>query len=282
MSFVATAVVGSAVVGGVVANKASKRAASAQTQAAQAGVDAQLESTRLSINEQRRQFDEAKRLLQPYVQAGEGALRDLSPYARAGQTGLNAQLALAGLSGPAAQRRAIQQIEGGPEFQALTEAGEEAILQNASATGGLRGGNTQAALAQFRPQVLSQLINQQYSRLGGFTNLGRSTTQDIFARGQAAAAGQAAAGQNLAGEISGLYGNQAANVGNLLAQQGAAQAGSALAQGQTWGNVLGGIGQFAGAIGTGAIPNPFGVGYATQTPAQAAPTTSLRPVARPF
>lgn len=276
MSWIAAAVVGSAVVGGVVQSKAAKSAASAQTQAAEAGIEGQLEATRLSVEEQRRQFDAAKELLAPYVQAGEGALAGLAPYAEVGPQALSSQMALAGLSGPEEQRRAIQAIEQGPEFQALTRAGEEAILQQASATGGLRGGNTQAALAQFRPQVLSSLINQQYSRLGGFTNLGLSTTQDVFARGQAAAAGQAAAGQQFGREISGLYGTQAANIGNLTGQIGAAQAGSALAQGQAWGNVFGGIGQLAGAIGTGAIANPFGGGSSL------APTTSLRPVARPF
>ncbi len=277
MSWIAAAVVGSAVVGGVVQSKAAKSAASAQVQATEQATGTQLEATRLSVEEQRRQFDEAKKLLAPYVEAGEGALANLSPYAEAGQQGLAGQLALAGLSGPEAQRAAIAQIEQGPEFQALTRAGEEAILQSASATGGLRGGNTQRALAEFRPQVLSELINQQYSRLGGFTNLGRSVTGDVFARGQAAAAGQAAAGQGMASEITGLYGTQAANIGNLLQQAGAARAGSALAQGQAWGNVFGGIGQLAGAIGTGAIANPFGGGGSSL-----APTSSLRPVARPF
>lgn len=280
MSWIAAAVVGSAVVGGVVQSKAAKSAASAQVQATEQATETQLEATRLSVEEQRRQFDEAKKLLQPYVEAGEGALANLSPYAEAGQQGLAGQLALAGLSGPEAQRAAIAQIERGPEFQALTRAGEEAILQSASATGGLRGGNTQRALAEFRPQVLSELINQQYSRLGGFTNLGKAVTGDVFARGQAAAAGQAAAGQGMASEITGLYGTQAANIGNLLQQAGAARAGSSLAQGQAWGNVFGGIGQLAGAIGTGVIDNPFAVNRTL--PSGVAPTSSLRPVARPF
>ena len=255
MSWIAAAVVGSAVVGGVVQSKAAKTAASAQTQAADK-----------SVEEQRRQFDETRKLLEPYVTAGTGALEGLQPYAAVGEQGLQGQLALAGLSRPEAQRAAIQAIEQGPEFQALTQAGEEAILQQASATGGLRGGNTQAALAQFRPQVLSSLINQQYSRLGGFTALGQTTTQNLANMGANAAAGQATAGQQTA-----------ANIGNLYGQIGAAQAGSALAQGQAWGNVFGGIGQLAGAIGTGAIANPFASGGSSL-----APMTSPRPVARPF
>ena len=229
MSWMAAAVVGSAVVGGVVQSKSASKAADAQTQAADRGVE-----------EQRRQFDAVRELLSPYVEAGDVALEQ--------------QMALGGMSGREAQREAISAIESGQEFQALTQQGEEAILQSAAATGGLRGGNTQAALAQFRPQVLSSLINQQYSRLGGMTALGQ----------------QSAAGVGTAGMQTGQ------NIANLYGQQGAAAAGSALASGQAFGNVMGSIGQYAGGIASGAFANPFGGGSSL------APTTSLRPQARPF
>jgi len=228
MSWMAAAVIGSAVVGGVVQSKSASKAAAAQTQAADRGVE-----------EQRRQFDAVRELLSPYVEAGDVALEQ--------------QMALGGMSGREAQREAISAIESGQEFQALTQQGEEAILQSAAATGGLRGGNTQAALAQFRPQVLSSLINQQYSRLGGMTALGQ----------------QSAAGVGTAGMQTGQ------NIANLYGQQGAAAAGSALASGQAFGNVMGSIGQYAGGIASGAFPNPFGGGGT-------APTTSLRPQMRPF
>lgn len=232
MSGIATAIVGSAVVGAVASSNASSNAASAQTASAQAGID-----------EQRRQFDTVRELLAPYVDAGTGALQG--------------QLDLAGLGGPEAQQAAIQALEQGPEFQSLMQQGENAILQNASATGGLRGGNTQGALAQFRPQLLSGLINQQYGRLGGLAAIGQNS----------------AAGVGTAAQQTG------ANVSNLMQQQGAAQAGGALASGQAWGNVFGQVGQLAGAIGTGAIANPFG---GTAAPQAGAPTTSPRPIARPF
>lgn len=228
MSWVAAAIVGGTVVSGVVQSKSASKAASAQTQSAEAG-----------IAEQRRQFDEVRQLLQPYVETGTSAL---------GQ-----QAALIGVGGEDAQRAAIQAIEQGPEFQALTRQGEEAILQQAAATGGLRGGNIQAALAQFRPQVLSGLIEQQYGRLGGLAQMGQAS----------------AAGVGTAGMQTGT------NISNLMQQQGAAQAGAALAQGQAWGNVLGGISQYGGMIATGAVPNPF----ASQS---LAPTTSPMPMARPF
>jgi hypothetical protein len=228
MSWIAAAVVGSAVVGGVVQSKAANKAADAQTQSAQAG-----------IAEQNRQFDAMQALLQPYVGAGT--------------TALGQQAALIGVGGQQAQADAIAALQQGPEFAALTQQGENAILQNASATGGLRGGNTQAALAQFRPQVLSSLIEQQYNRLGGLSSMGQN----------------AAAGVGNAGMQTGN------NISNLLQQQGAAQAGGALATGQAWGNVLGSIGQYAGGVSSGAFANPF-------APSPFAPTTSIRPKASPF
>jgi len=124
------------------------------------------------------------------------------------------------------QQQAISQLENSAGFQALARQGEEGILQNASATGGLRGGNVQGALAQFRPALLNQFIEQQYGRLGGMANLGQNS-----------AAGVGAAGVNAATSIS-----------DLLEQAGQARAGNALAQGAAFNNALGTITGF----GTGA------------------------------
>jgi len=177
----------------------ARSAASAQSAAADAGVA-----------EQRRQFDTVRELLQPYVDIGNQSL--------------GAQGALVGLGGAEAQRAAILGIEQSPQMAALTRTGEQGILSNASATGGLRGGNTQAALAQFRPQVLSQLIEAQYGRLGGLTQIGAN----------------AAAGVGTAAQSTGN------NVSQLLQQQGAARAGGSLATGQAVAGGLGSIGSLFG------------------------------------
>lgn len=199
MSGMATAVIGSAVIGGYASSQASRRAADAQSDAADAG-----------IAEQRRQYDAMQELLAPYVQAGNQAL--------------GGQQDILGLNGAEAQQTAISGLANSEQFNALVQQGENAMLQNASATGGLRGGNTQAALAQFRPQMLSALIDQQYQRLGGLTAMGQSS----------------AAGVGNAGMQTG------ANIGNLLQQQGAAQAGNAMAQGQ----IISNLANTAGALGT--------------------------------
>lgn len=205
----AVASVGSAVIG----SKAAGKAADAQTQAAQMGVE-----------EQRAAREEMRRLLEPYVAAGGPALA--------------AQMAALGLSGPEAQQAFVSGQEQSPIFQALTRQGEESILQNASATGGLRGGNVQGALAQFRPAMLNQFLENQYSKLGGMTALGQNS-----------AAGVGASGINVAG-----------NIGNLLGQAGAAQAGGALAKGQIFGNALGGLAQLGGIFAGGGLGNNAGIG----------------------
>jgi len=230
MSLVASAVVVgvAGVANSVIQGNAASRAARAQQQGAQMGID-----------ETRRQFDAAQAVLAPYVDAGTEALTGLRPYMEAGPQALEQQQILAGLRGPEAQRAAIDALAANPEFQALSRQGEEALLQRASATGGLRGGNIQGALAQYRPAMLQDYINQQYGRLGGLTALGQQSSTNVAQLGQASAAGTATAGLRTAENIAGLYGDI-----------GASRAGNALAQGQMYGNILN---TFTRAFGAGGF-----------------------------
>lgn len=226
MSVVAAAVVGSAALGVYSSRKqgqAAARASDAQSQAALAGID-----------EQARQFDQIQTLLEPWVNSGQDASGQLWE--------------LAGLNGTRRQRLAIEGIEKGPEFTAALQQGENAILQNASATGGLRGGNTQGALAEFRPALLADVINQRYARLGEISRMGLN----------------AAAG-------TGQFGQQSTNnITDLLQQQGAAQAGGQLARGNVYAGyanaitgaigMYGGLGVFGGN-GAGTVTGGTGIKF---------------------
>jgi hypothetical protein len=200
---------GASLIGGSMQSRSAERAADsaagAQTAAAQAG-----------IAEQRRQFDAIRKLLDPYVKAGTPALQ--------------AQQAMLGFGGRAAEQAQIEAVQRSPMFQERVRQGEEALLSRASATGGLRGGNIQAALAQFRPALLAEELETRYGRLGGMTALG-----------QQSAVGVGAAGQQLGRDVSGL-----------LATQGAARAGAALAGGTSP------FGQFASAV-PGMIGGYYGL-----------------------
>ena len=216
MSGIATAVVGGSVIGGVASGyfqkEATEEATGAQVAASEAAAAAELEGTKLSVEEQRRQFDAIQELLAPYVSAGE--------------TSLAQQMNLIGLGGQTAQADAIAAIEASPQFEALTGASEEAILQSASATGGLRGGNVQAALAEYRPSVLSSLIENQYSKLGQLTGVG-----------QASATGQAKLGQQTSSNISSLLQQSGTSQAQMYGNIGTAQAQQALAKGQIYGGL---------------------------------------------
>lgn len=196
----------SSVAGGLSKGKAAKNASNAEIQAAQ-----------LAIDEQRAAREQMRALLEPYVAAGGPALQ--------------AQMAALGLAGPEAQAAFVRQQEQSPFFQALARQGEESILQNASATGGLRGGNTQGALAQFRPAMLNQFLENQYAKLGGMTQLGQNS-----------AAGVGSAGLGVANQIS-----------RLLQDQGSARAGGILGQAQASGGMISDI--------SGLIGRAFGGGF---------------------
>ncbi len=200
----AVAAVGATAYSSSKSSKAAGKAADTQAAASGKAADAQAAATEKGIAEQRRQFDKMVALL--------------SPYAQAGTKSLTQQQSLLGLRGASEQQRIINVIEDSPYFKSQVKQGENAILQNASATGGVRGGNVQGALGQFRPALLNQLVQQQYANLSGLTSMGQS-----------AAAGQAAGGMQSAGAI-----------GNLLSQGGAAQAQGFLGAGQAQaGGILG-------------------------------------------
>ena len=186
MSFIGDAI--GSVVGGITGAKQSAKGAqqAAQTQASSADK---------AIAEARAAREANSATQQPFVDAGSKAIAQ--------------QMGLIGLNGTASQSSAINGLLTSPEYTTGVRQGEEAILQNASATGGLRGGNTNNSLANFRADLLSSVISNQFQRLGQVSSLGQN----------------AAAGVGNAGIQTGQI------IGQQLTQQGAAIAGGQIAQG---------------------------------------------------
>lgn len=178
--------------------------------------DASAEASREAIKFQKQSFDYIKNLIAPYEQGG--------------QKSFNATLDLLGL-GTGSQQEAIDKLTNQDYFKTLVSQGEQALLQNASATGGLRGGNTQAALAQFRPSMIQQLVQQQLGNLGGITATGM---QGVSA-------------------LSGASANSANTMSNIAMQNGQTQASIAASQPSLLGQALG-IAGVAGGLGW----SPFG------------------------
>jgi hypothetical protein len=181
--------------------KAAGQAAAAQMAAAQQGID------RVTATD-----DATQANLAPYTQAGTKALGGISD--------------LLGLNGDPAQGTSIEALQNSPLYQSLFRTGQNTVLANASATGGLRGGNIQHSLANFGSDTLAQVIQQQLSNLGGLSTQGANTAIS-------------------GGQISS---NAAQAIAELLAGKGAAQAGGILGKANATAAQYGAIGNGIGDL----------------------------------
>ena len=171
---------GAAIAGGVSAYGASK-ASSASKEAAATSSQAQME-----------QLNYLKE-----VNALPQELREQALSKLGGVYGLE--------GGEGSQQQLIEQSQASPLYGALMggqQAGEEAILRQASATGGLRSGNVQANLADYNTQLRNQALLQSYQQqLGGLQGLAGTPTgeqqvgQTMANIGQTQAAGQLGSAQ---------------------------------------------------------------------------------------
>lgn len=194
---------GSAVIGGMGARQAGK----AQSAAARRSADATLQGTRDSIASQEKMFGISKKMMDPFREAG--------------LTGMEQMMALGGMSGPDAQRQAMQGIQDSPEYDMLMDQSRQGLLSGASATGGLRGGNTQRSMAELAPNLLMGLADRNYNRLSGLTNIG-----------QASAAGQAGSANTLGANLGQTHQMGGQLQAQAHTQYGQARAGQSLGQAQ--------------------------------------------------
>ncbi len=153
--------------GGNAQKKGAKKASKLEYDAAMAG----LAETARQFDKTEANFAPAQALLGPAA----GKLGNL--------VGINGDEALAG---------EIASLKESPLYQSLYRSGEDAVLANASATGGLRGGNTQLSLAEFGEDTLSQLIQQQISNYGGLVDIGTGAAGQVGGFGAQSVAQQAA------------------------------------------------------------------------------------------
>lgn len=162
-------------------------------------------------------YEESKRYAEEVYQEQKELL---SPYVEGGQTAFMKQMAISGAAGPEAQKQEIEMIQSSPGFYEMIKEGEDAILANAAATGGVRGGDTQSFLAKYRPGMLRQEIQDKYNMYGGLASTGLSATGM-----QASAAGQKAG--NIINAAAGAGGGVPGSVGGGPGQYNTAGIGAA-------------------------------------------------------
>jgi len=239
---------GTQIVGGLIQQKAAEKAIKNQQEMLTQADAAQAEAARKALEEVKAANLQAEELLAPYMELAPQQIQNLNLYQTAGSQALQEQSALAGLQGPEAQRAAIANLEANPEFQAIARQGEEAILSNAAATGNLRGGNVQAALAQFRPKLLQKYIEQQYERLGGLSRQGLGVSEGLLNRGFEAIGGVANLRTLTGKRASELALGRGASQAETLADFGGLQASRELAQQAIPSSILEGANTILGDI----------------------------------
>ena len=143
-----------------------------------------------------KQFQTTKEALDPYIAGGPAAFEQ--------------QQALSGALGADAQRQAYADYVESPGVAFAREQGLRGINQQASAMGGLGGGNRLKRLTEYSQGLALQDFNNYFNRLGTVTGTGLTAAQAL-----GGVSGQAAAGQ---AQMTQLAGSQRAE-GQTAAQQ---------------------------------------------------------------
>jgi hypothetical protein len=190
MSWVAVGAAAVTVVGGYFSNKEANKGASK-------GANAQ-------VGEQRRQYDQTRTDLMPWLQAGQGALTQMQQ--------LNAGN--------------FDSFKTSPDYQFAYDQGMQSLDRSAASRGGLYSGGHSADLMKFGSGLASQNYNNYYNRLAGLAQVGQTTGGSLGEFGANAATN---------------IGNARASAYNQIGQNNAQfAAGTAGALGNLWGSYMGG------------------------------------------
>lgn len=166
----------------------------------------------------------------------------LDPYMQSGSKANDLQAALSGALGPEAQAQAFANYQTSPGVEFAQKEAERALLRNASATGGLGGGNVLRDLTQLAAGTFMQDYNNHFNQIGSVADRGYgSATTGAGLQGQqgqvqaglgqfaaniplrvaeAQAAMQFQAGRDIAGGVQ----NTTSSLANLIQNQGAGMA----------------------------------------------------------
>jgi hypothetical protein len=201
MTWVATAVVGSAAVGAYSANKAGREQAGATDRAAQ--LERQTSQEQLAL--QKRMYEEDIARQKPFYDVGVNALPELVSASRY-------------------EPFTMGKFQADPGYAFRLGEGTKALERSAAARGGLLSGGTGKALQRFGQEFGSQEYTNAFNRYLGERDARLKPLQALTGMGQTTSQQLGAAGQNYAGSSANIAGNMATNVGNLMGSGAAARA----------------------------------------------------------
>lgn len=209
---VAAAMVGAAAVGAAGSAYSSKKAGkAAKTQAA---------STDAASKMQWDMYDQTRKDLDPYKQAGDTSLKQLM-----GQMGPD---------GYFNQTYSGQDIYNDPSYQFRLQQGLDSIQSGAAAQGGLLSGATQKALLNYGQQAASQEYNNAYNRFSADQTNQYNRLSNLVG-----------VGQNAAAQVGNNGMQTAQAVANNTMAGANAQAAGQIASANTWNNYANQLGSMA-------------------------------------
>ena len=208
---VAAAVIagGAAIAGGAMASSASKKAA--QTQAASADRASQI---------QQENFEQTR--------------KDLMPYKQAGDTSLSQLMGQMTPDGYFNQTYTGQDIYSDPSYQFRLQQGQDAIQSSAAAKGGLLTGATLKALQNYGQESASQEYSNAYNRFNADQTNRYNRLSNLVGIGQNAAAQVGNAGAQTAQAVAN---NTMAGANSIAAGQ--------VASANNWANTANNLGSMA-------------------------------------
>ena len=209
---VAAAMVGAAAVGAAGSAYASKKSSSAaQTQAASADRASQI---------QQENFEQTR--------------KDLMPYKQAGDTSLNQLMGQMTPDGYFNQTYTGQDIYSDPSYQFRLQQGQDAIQSSAAAKGGLLTGATLKALQNYGQESASQEYSNAYNRFNADQTNRYNRLSNLVGIGQNAAAQVGNAGAQTAQAVAN---NTMAGANSIAAGQ--------VASANNWANTANNLGSMA-------------------------------------
>lgn len=199
------------------------------------GSNSQAKAAKSAANQQ---YQASKEATQVQKDMYDQTRKDLSPYAQAGGTALSQLMGGMGPNGQFMQEYSGQDIYDDPSYQFRLQQGRDSIQSGAAAQGGLLSGATQKALLNYGQDAASQEYGNAYNRFNADQTNQYNRLSNLVGLGQNAAAQQGNAGMQTAQAVA----------NNTMAGANAQAAGTIAAGNRTANNFSSLVGA-AGAVG---------------------------------
>ena len=182
--------------GFVAAGAATVIGGALQSRAGDKGADAQRRASDAATAEQRRQYDQTRQDLQPWMQQGTWALDQQRNFLNGDWSG----------------------FQNSPDYKWAVNQGTNALDRGATAQGNLWGGGADADRIALGQGMATQYAGNYYNRLAGLSNTGQTTANQLGGYGQQFGQQYGQNQMNAGQAQASSYANTANAWGNVLSQ----------------------------------------------------------------